>query len=215
MCCSLRDLEMPRQTVVLTLNLHLAKNLAPVTRRKCVFARYKNIGEEDMTDRVVSSCASAIAKVNWRTAYFALVLSAAVGFSPASMAADDGNWIGSWTSSPQPEWGADFPVPLGMPANLWKQTVRQTARLSIGGSRVRIVLSNQYGKTPLTIGAADIALAGEGGKIKEGSGHAVTFGGNPTIVIPPGAPAISDPVDLSVDRWLSSRSVSICRRSPR
>ena len=90
-------------------------------------------------------------------------------------------------------------MPLGIPANLWKQTIRQTARLSIGGSRVRIVLSNEYGKTPLTIGAANIALAGEGGKIKEGSAHAVTFGGNPTIVIPPGAPAISDPVDMSVD----------------
>jgi lysophospholipase L1-like esterase len=90
-------------------------------------------------------------------------------------------------------------VPLGLPANLWKQTARQTARLSIGGARVRIVLSNEYGKTPLTIGAAHIALAGEGAKIKEGSDHAVTFGGNPTIVIPPGAPAISDPVDMSVD----------------
>jgi lysophospholipase L1-like esterase len=161
-----------------------------------------------MRQGVVSCCASAITKVNWRTACFALALAGAVGLSPASHAADAGNWIGSWTSSPQPAWGPDFPVPLGMPANLWKQTVRQTARLSIGGSRVRIVLSNEYGKTPLTIGAADIALAGEGGKIKEGSGHPVTFGGSPTIVIPPGAPAISDPVDLSVDP-LALVSVSV------
>jgi lysophospholipase L1-like esterase len=152
-----------------------------------------------MKDRVVSACSPANAKVNWRKACFALALAAGVGFSPASMAADAGNWIGSWTSSPQPAWGGDFPVPLGIPANLWKQTDRQTARLSIGGSRVRIVLSNEYGKTPLTIGAAEIALAGEAGNIKEGSAHAVTFGGNPTIVIPPGAPAISDPVDMGVD----------------
>ena len=152
-----------------------------------------------MNDRVVSSCASAIAKVNWRAACFAFALAGVVGFSPASRAADAGNWIGSWASSPQPAWGPDFPVPLGMAANLWKQTIRQTARLSIGGSQVRIVLSNEYGKSPLTIGAANIALAGEGGKIKEGSGHAVTFGGSPIIVIPPGAPAISDPVDMSVD----------------
>jgi lysophospholipase L1-like esterase len=152
-----------------------------------------------MNDRVVSSYASAIAKVNRRGACFAFALAVVVGFSHVSMAADAGNWIGSWTSSPQPAWGGDFPVPLGMPANLWKQTIRQTGRLSIGGSRVRIVLSNEYGKTPLTIGAADIALAGEGGKIKEGSDHAVTFGGSPSIVIPPGAPAISDPVEMSVD----------------
>ena len=137
-----------------------------------------------MNDRVVSRCASASAKVNWRTGCFALALAAVVGFSPASRAADAGNWIGSWTSSPQPEWGPDFPVPLGIPANLWKQTIRQTARLSIGGARVRIVLSNEYGTTPLTIGATTIALAGEAGKTKDGSGHAVTFGGNPTVVIP-------------------------------
>jgi hypothetical protein len=161
-----------------------------------------------MNDRGVSSCASAIAKVNWRAGCFAFALAAVVGFSHASRAADAGNWIGSWTSSPQPAWGPDFPVPLGMPANLWKQTIRETARLSIGGSRVRIVLSNEYGKTPLTIGAAEIALAGEGGKIKEGSTHAVTFGGNPTIVIPAGAPAISDPVDMSVDA-LALVSVSL------
>jgi lysophospholipase L1-like esterase len=152
-----------------------------------------------MKDPLVFARASAVAKVSWRVAWFGLALAAVVGFTPNSRAADAGNWIGSWTASPQPAWGPDFPVPLGIPANLWKQTIRQTARLSIGGSRVRIVLSNEYGKRPLTIGAAEIALAGESGKIKEGSGHAVTFGGNPTIVIPPGAPAISDPVDMSVD----------------
>jgi lysophospholipase L1-like esterase len=161
-----------------------------------------------MNDRVVFRCASAIAKVNWRAGCFALALAAAVQFSGASKAADAGSWIGSWAASPQPAWGPDFPVPLGIPANLWKQTLRQTARISVGGSRVRIVLSNEYGKTPLTIGAAEIALAGEGGAIKEGSGHAVTFGGNPTIVIPPGAPAISDPIDISVDP-LALLSVSL------
>ncbi len=151
-----------------------------------------------MKDRSVSDCRSAVAKVDWRIACAAIALAAVVGFSPVSKAADAGNWVGTWTASPQPAWGPDFPVPLGLPANLWKQTIRQNARLSIGGSRVRIVISNEYGKAPLTIGAADIALAGEGGKIQEGSDHALTFGGSPTVIIPPGAPAMSDPVDIKV-----------------
>ena len=75
-----------------------------------------------MKDRRVSSCASAVAKVNWRAAWFGVAFAAVVGFSSVANAADAGNWIGSWTSSPQPAWGADFPVPLGIPANLWKQT---------------------------------------------------------------------------------------------
>ena len=122
-----------------------------------------------MKGRTGSDRVSAVAKIHWREACAAVALSAVIGLSPASKAADAGNWIGTWTASPQPAWGPDFPVPLGLPANLWKQTIRQNARLSIGGSRVRVVLSNEYGKAPLTIGAADIALAGDGGKIQEGT----------------------------------------------
>lgn len=123
-------------------------------------------------------------------------------------AADRGNWIGTWAASAQPVWGPDFPVPLGIPANYWNQTLRQVARISIGGSRVRIVLSNEYGTMPLKIGKAHIALAAANGAIQAGSDHPVTFGGSPSIVIPPGAPAISDPVDLAVTP-LAQVSVSL------
>ena len=78
------------------------------------------------------------------------------------------------------------------------QTVRQIAHVSIGGSRVRIVLSNEYGTRPLTIGAAHIAVAGAGSSIVAGSDRPLTFGGRTSFTIPPGAPAVSDPVDLSV-----------------
>jgi lysophospholipase L1-like esterase len=148
-----------------------------------------------MEDRRVSERVSAVSRRNKRAAFAALACAAVIASSTVSRAADAGNWIGVWTASPQPSWGA---VPPSLPANLWKQTIRQKARLSVGGSKVRIVLSNEYGSAPLTIGAAHIALAGGGGKIQEGTDHAVTFGGNPSIVIPPGAPAISDPVDMSV-----------------
>ena len=98
-----------------------------------------------MKDHWVSACVSAVARPGWRAACAAVTLAAVVGISPTSQAADASNWIGSWAASPQPAWGPDFPVPLGLPANLWKQTIRQNARLSIGGSKVRIVLSNAYG----------------------------------------------------------------------
>jgi len=81
---------------------------------------------------------------------------------------------------------------------LWAQTVRQIASVSIGGHRVRVVLSNEYGKRPLKIAAAQVALREKGSAIVAGSGKTLTFGGRTSVVIPPGAPAISDPVDLSV-----------------
>ena len=98
-----------------------------------------------------------------RVACLGAALVGAIAFTPISRAADanSGNWVGSWTAPAQPVWTADFPVPLGLPSSLWKQTIRQTARLSIGGNRVRIVLSNEYGKTPLNIGVAHIALAAD------------------------------------------------------
>ena len=112
---------------------------------------------------------------------------------------DSGDWIETWTASPQPIWGADFFAPLNIPRSLRYQTVRQIATISLGGARVRVVLSNEYGSEPLVIGAAHVAVAGQGGAIVAGSDRALTFGGQPSVTIPPGAPVISDPVELKVE----------------
>jgi hypothetical protein len=77
--------------------------------------------------------------------------------------------------------------------------VRQIATISIGGKRVRIVLSNEYGTMPLVIGAAHVSLAAQGGAIVAGSDRALTFSGETSVTIPPGAPVVSDPVDLTVE----------------
>ena len=60
------------------------------------------------------------------------------------------------------------------------------------------MVSNEYGKLPLAIGAAHVALAGTGSAIASGSDRKLTFSGLDSITIPPGAPAVSDPVDLQV-----------------
>jgi lysophospholipase L1-like esterase len=78
------------------------------------------------------------------------------------------------------------------------QTVRQIVHGSIGGNRVRIVLSNAHGTAPVTIGGADIGLReGESGVVAS-SVKPVTFGGTPASVILAGAVLVSDPVDLRV-----------------
>ena len=116
----------------------------------------------------------------------------------AAQAAGSDDWIATWTASPQPVWEADFLAPVKVPRNLWGQTVRQMATVSIGGKQIRVVLSNEYGERPLKIGAAQVALADKGSAIAAGTGKPLTFGGSPSIVIPPGAPVMSDPVDLAV-----------------
>ena len=121
---------------------------------------------------------------------------------------DPGNWIATWATSPQPWWDADFFVPIDVPRSLRNQTVRQIARVSLGGSRVRVELSNEYGTQPLVIGAAHVALAGEGSAIVAGSDRELTFGGEASVSVPPGAPILSDPVDLEVPP-LGSIAVSL------
>ena len=130
-----------------------------------------------------------------KSVLFAALLSAAL--APPAQAAD-GNWIPGWTASPQPIWAGDFALPLGLPASLQDQTVRQIVRAGVGGLRVRIVLSNEYGTQPLRIGAAHIAAAGDAAGSTRGPSLALTFGGQATATVPAGAPLVSDPVDFTV-----------------
>ena len=144
----------------------------------------------------------------WRHRFIAVALAALVAVPAGVNAAEPGAWIGSWTASPQPIWGPDFAFPTNIPATLQNQTIRQVARISLGGQRIRIVLSNEYGSRPLLIGAAHIALAGTGSAIVAGTDRPITFGGKASAIVPPGAPLVSDPVDLAVAP-LASVAVSV------
>lgn len=137
-----------------------------------------------------------------------LVLLVLAGVGAQARSRDDGHWIATWTASPQPVWDANFALPSNVPDRLQDRTVRQIARISLGGRRVRVLLSNEYGERPLVVGAAHVALAGTGASVMPGSDRAVTFGGSASVTIPPGAPALSDPVDLPLPA-LGSVAVSL------
>ncbi|MFP5390628.1 MAG: SGNH/GDSL hydrolase family protein [Gammaproteobacteria bacterium] len=101
-------------------------------------------------------------------------------------------WVGTWGTAPAPA-----------PQNEQLQTFRdQTLRLivhtSVGGSRVRIRLSNEFGATPLRLGAVRVGLRKAGAEVVAGSERGVTFGGQGAVTLAPGAPALSDPIELAV-----------------
>ncbi|MDN4054440.1 SGNH/GDSL hydrolase family protein [Massilia sp. YIM B02763] len=114
----------------------------------------------------------------------------------------DQHWTGTWGAGP-----GGPPLPAST-QTFTDQTLRQVVHTSIGGKRVRIRVSNEMGATPLRIGAARIALRAAGADIVAGSDRPLTFGGNAWVVLPPGAPALSDPVDLDVPA-LSDLAVSL------
>jgi lysophospholipase L1-like esterase len=110
----------------------------------------------------------------------------------------ESEWITSWGASPvSPR--LESAGPFQVTPSFSNQTIRQRIRLSAGGDRVRLRLSNEYGTGPLDVGAATLARVGGDGRANLDTIMTVTFGGDPSVTIAAGAPIVSDPIDLQVD----------------
>ena len=101
---------------------------------------------------------------------------------------EDSHWVGTWTTTPDALEGLA----------LAGQTLRMITRLSIGGTRVRVRLSNTFGAHDLVVGVAHLGLRSQGASIAVGTGRPLTFNGLPATTIAAGALVVSDPVDLDV-----------------
>lgn len=85
------------------------------------------------------------------------------------------------------------------PVPTWANTtIRQVVHTTIGGTRVRIHISNEYGDKPLVIGAAHVALHTSGSSIDPSSDRALTFGGKPMALVRTGAVLVSDDIPFAV-----------------
>jgi lysophospholipase L1-like esterase len=109
------------------------------------------------------------------------------------LAVAQAHWVATWTASPEPA----EPAPNRPILNLQDQTVRERVRISVGGSQIRIRLSNEFGSSPLIVGSVTVGVPNDAASVVRGSIRTVTFGGNTSIAIPPGAPALSDAVAFS------------------
>lgn len=118
------------------------------------------------------------------------------------------NWITTWSASPQRVWDKNFIFPTNVPNNLENQTIRQLARISLGGENLRIVLSNKYGKEPIYIGQATIAKPKLKDEVEKNTIKTITFNGKSAATILPGASLISDPIHYPTSS-LSSLAISL------
>ena len=121
-----------------------------------------------------------------------LTLALATGGDALAGANEPAHWLTSWYAASQAGWESDFPLPMNVPAWLDNQSVRETVRLSVGGRRLRLVLSNRYGRQPVWIGEVRVGLAD-----KKGTSSPLTFSGRAAVSIPAGATVTSDPVALA------------------
>src|SRR6266853_4635571 len=97
---------------------------------------------------------------------------------------DNLHWVGTWTTTPAPAESGAFS----------NQTLRMNPRVSIGGDRLRIRLSNAYGSGKLLVGMAYVGMRDTGSGVVSGSNRKLTFGGADTTTIAAGAFVISDPI---------------------
>ena len=122
----------------------------------------------------------------------AMLTLACIAIAPATLAKDGSNgshWVGTWNASPQA---------ASVPREINGQTIRQIVRVSIGGTSVRVRLSNAYGDGSLLVGAARVGLSATGASIVPGSDRVLKFGGLESITVPAGSVVLSDPVNLKV-----------------
>jgi lysophospholipase L1-like esterase len=94
------------------------------------------------------------------------------------------HWVGTWTAAPAPaEAGA-----------ISNQTLRMNPRVSIGGDRVRVRISNAYGVRPLLVGEAWLGLRDKGPGVMPDSHKRLTFGGAESTTVAAGSFLVSDPI---------------------
>ncbi|MGW0309818.1 SGNH/GDSL hydrolase family protein [Streptomyces flavidovirens] len=120
-------------------------------------------------------------------------------------------WQGGWAASPQaptapfgPNWSEQ---------GFANHTVRQVVRVSTGGTKARIELSNRYGSTPLRITGATVARTDKGAAVRAGSVRQLSFGKGRSVTIPAGGKVLTDGVPFKV-KALESVTVTLYLAGP-
>ncbi|MCI4590952.1 SGNH/GDSL hydrolase family protein [Sphingobium sp. BYY-5] len=132
-----------------------------------------------------------------------MALSAALLLALATTPAGAQSWTRSWMAAPLVS-----KAPPEKRPDLHNRTLRQVVRISSGGTRIRLRLSNEMSTQPLLLGAVHVALAGENGAILPGTDHVVTFNQAQGATIPARAPLLSDPIAMTV-KPLTRLTISI------
>ncbi|TCP57381.1 lysophospholipase L1-like esterase [Tamaricihabitans halophyticus] len=102
-------------------------------------------------------------------------------------------WVASWgapAGGPEPDTSKGYPF----------KSIRNLLQISLGGSAVRVRMSNLYGKDPLELKHVTVAIQAEPNspEARPESMRTATFDGAQAVVIQPGTEVWSDKVDLEL-----------------
>lgn len=117
-------------------------------------------------------------------------------------------WYATWAPSPFNAGPRPRPDSVDRVPTFADRTLRQIVHTTMGGSRLRIRFTNEFGDQPLVIGAAHVALRDTGAAIRPGTDKVITFGGSGSVTVRRSAMITSDPIDMTVPR-LADLTISI------
>ncbi|WKU48512.1 SGNH/GDSL hydrolase family protein [Streptomyces sp. VNUA116] len=121
-------------------------------------------------------------------------------------------WTAAWTAAPQAPAHTDW-YPNWSEAGFEDRTVRQVIRAGAAGSELRVRLSNAYGKTPLRLAGATVALSDGGAAVRPGTVRPLRFGGAGSAAVPAGGEMVSDPAALPIEAF-GKLAVTLYFRAP-
>ena len=104
-------------------------------------------------------------------------------------------WLATWASAMRAPGGL---IPRPFEAGFENQSIRQVIHTTLGGSAVRIRLSNLCGPNPLCFESVYVGPVEGGAQLVAGSNRQISFGGVPEITVPVGANVLSDPIELTL-----------------
>ncbi|HBB95020.1 MAG TPA: hypothetical protein DC054_06490 [Blastocatellia bacterium] len=114
-----------------------------------------------------------------------------VGAASANVNLDGLRWIGTWATAPQPSLPGNRQI-------FRNQSLRLIVHTSVGGTKVRIKISNTFGDQTLVFGSAQIARRAAGPDIDPTSDRSLTFRGQASTRVAARSMVLSDPVSLDV-----------------
>ena len=113
----------------------------------------------------------------------------ALWFAAGMCAAADVHWVGTWGCSPQLTEARNLPPATPGLAN---HTLRQVVHTSIGGKRIRLRFSNDFGSEPVEMKTVSLALAAGDGV------RAIAFHGEASVSSPAEKAIVSDELDYDL-----------------
>jgi lysophospholipase L1-like esterase len=113
----------------------------------------------------------------------------ALWFAAGTCAAADLHWVGTWGCALQLTEARNLPPAVPGLAN---HTLRQIVHTSIGGKRIRLRFSNEFGSEPVEMKAVSLTLSGSD------TARAIAFHGESSVVIPAGKAIVSDELDYDL-----------------